>query len=995
MRKRRSYSAAFRNGNLGMKLSSPKSEIDNRLLAIEELFRQRQYAAATREISSLKNKELKLSEAEQGLYFSLRAAAANFEGNYKEALEFGLSAVKKLANCSLNSTYGRAQLVLSQSYSAVGDLKNAEMRARDALASYRRADDRIGQGDALNELARIAYIRCNYKAVYSYLEEALELVGDKPRKHAQITGNMGRILLRLGQWDDARTYLNDTLKFFVDNNQEVSQVNNLLDLGFLQIRLREFTDAVKNFNKALEKIATLGLKREKIYYLEYYGELLLEKGDFFKAKAVLSEAYQKGMMLAPGSALVTQSGRRLAEAEFSLDNIDDAMKYGQKALELALAIGEKAEIGLSRRIIAQIFASKGEFAEATENIEQALEVLREVGDPYDVARTLLVAADIKTRGNSPDTEKAVALLEEARRIFKKLGLDYWKANCDFDAGVYSCQIGDLARGFAKLSRAEKLFSNLGDTSRVRAVSKFLKTLSENAVALSVSQENSFKIFGELISAAEYSSIKSSPVSGILNILLSKCNADRAFVYSSDSPGPAIISSFALSETQVKRLEDGFKNIIGEEIAVNRPSLMLDCRRDPFINGLISDSPECVASVIVVPFATFDGSRCFLYLDRFSNEGLLNPFSQTELNFAVGFSDLISFKWAEIQKNELLEDNRRLRDQLQENAAFPNIITQNEKMFDILSQVRQIVNSNISVNIEGETGTGKDLLARAIHFNSTRRDKRFVSINCAALPETLLESELFGYKRGAFTGAERDKVGLIEEADGGTFFLDEIADMPLSIQAKILRVLESKEITRLGETIPRTVDVRIISATNKDLKVEMKSGGFRQDLYYRLSAMTFALPPLRDRKEDILLLVSHFLEGTGKTISAEALKLLSDHDWPGNIRELDNEVKRLVLLAGKNQTIEKNIVSSSISGHKETATNGSIHHAPANGEDVSFDDKFTLYDYLAEHEKHFILQALKEKHGIKKHAAALLNIPESTLRLKMKQYNIELDEIRPS
>ena len=980
---------------MGMKVSSPKIEIDNRLLAIEELFRQRQYTAALRELSVLDEKEFKSKEYEQGLYFSLKTAACNFEGNYKKALDFGLKAVKLLASFPLNSAYGRAQLVVSQSYSAVGDLKNAEMRARDALAAYRRGDDRIGQGDSLNELARIAYIRCNYKAVFSFLEEALALVGDKPRKHAQMTGNMGRILLRLGQWDKAMSYLEDTLQYFVENNHEVSQVNNLLDIAFLQIRLRDFAPAVRNLNKALEKIAALGLKREKIYYLEYYGELLLEKSDYFKAKAVLSEAYQKGMMLAPDSALVSQSGRRLAEAEFSLDNIDEAMKYGQKALELALALGEKAEIGLSRRVIAGIFAAKGEFGEAIENIDLALEILREVGDPYDLARTLIIAAEIRMKASDSDEEKAIAHLDESRRIFKRMDLDYWKATCDFDTGVFCCQRGDLSRGFSRLSRAEKLFNNLGDTSRVRAVSKFLQSLSENAVALSISQANSFKIFGELVSPAEFSDIKTSSVTGILNVLSEKCGASRAFVYSQASQEPRVIATLDLTSAQSKRLEEGFKNLLGQEFATGRPTLLLDSRRDPFVNELFPDAPECVASVIVVPFVSTDGGQCYLYLDRLSSDQSLNPFSQTELNFAVGFSDLISFKWAEIQKNALLEDNRRLRDQLQEHAAFPNIITQNGHMLDILSQVRQIVNSNISVTIEGETGTGKDLLARAIHFNSERREKRFVSINCAALPETLLESELFGYKRGAFTGADRDKSGLMEEADGGTFFLDEIADMPLSIQAKILRVLESKEMIRLGETTPRTVDVRIISATNKDLKVQMKEGAFRQDLYYRLSAMTFSLPPLRERREDILLLVSHFLDKSGKTISAEALKLLSEHDWPGNIRELDNEVKRLLLLAGTSNTIEMDIVSTSIKGQSETETNGSSHFDITSADDVEFDEQFTLYDFLAEHEKRFILKALIEKHGIKKHAAALLNIPESTLRLKMKQYDISPDEINPS
>ncbi len=230
------------------------------------------------------------------------------------------------------------------------------------------------------------------------------------------------------------------------------------------------------------------------------------------------------------------------------------------------------------------------------------------------------------------------------------------------------------------------------------------------------------------------------------------------------------------------------------------------------------------------------------------------------------------------------------------------------MLEMLAQLRQVIDSPISITIEGETGTGKDLLARAIHYNSIRRNKRFISVNCAALPETLLESELFGYKRGAFTGADRDKPGLFEEADGGTFFLDEVADMPLSIQAKVLRVLESKELVRLGETVPRKVDVRIISATNKDLKEQMAKRLFRQDLYYRLSALSYLLAPLRDRKEDIPLLVDHFLEESHKRVSQETMKALVAYDWPGNVRELENEMKKLVLLAGDNDEIGIDLLS---------------------------------------------------------------------------------------
>jgi transcriptional regulator with PAS, ATPase and Fis domain len=370
---------------------------------------------------------------------------------------------------------------------------------------------------------------------------------------------------------------------------------------------------------------------------------------------------------------------------------------------------------------------------------------------------------------------------------------------------------------------------------------------------------------------------------------------------------------------------------------------------------------------------------------------LNPFSQDALNFTVGFSDIIAFKSAELQRMKLLADNRRLKAQLMKEAAFPNIITRNHEMLRLLDQVRQVVDSSLSVTINGATGTGKDLLARAIHYNSIRRDKRFISVNCAALPETLLESELFGYRRGAFTGADRDKPGLFEEADGGTFFLDEIADMPASVQAKILRVLEAKEIVRLGENSPRKVDVRVISATNKDLKCEMEEKRFRQDLYYRLAGLTFTLPALADRREDIPLLVDHFLRESGKKLSPQVLKQLVAYDWPGNVRELDNEIKKLVLLSGTGEIIETDIVSAKVVSRRSMPS-ATIDGSAVPAEDIQFGREYTLYDYLAGHERRFIVKALRERHGVKKHAAALLSIPESTLRLKIKEYNIDMNRL---
>ena len=975
-----------------MNLSSPKIVFDEKLLAVEELFRQRKYKIAIEEFETLDASDFGTKDYELGLYYLLSADTEYFKSNYKKSVEHGLKAVKLLADYTLNRRFGKIQLILSKAYSALGDLKNAEMRARDGLASYRRCGDSVGQADSLNTIAGISFIRCNYDDVIEALEEGLTHVRNNPRKIAQLRGNLARIRVFTGQWELAEEETLEVIEYNRANNDETPLAINTLSLAYLQMRLRKFHLASKTLDTALEIIYRLDLKREKFIYLEYAGELAFEKGDNFKAKSFLTKAYEQGLLIAPGSDMVSQSVRRLAEVELALDNIDEAMKYGQKALETSLAIGEKVEVGLSKRVIAQIFSAQGEHHDALEYINQSVDLVREVGDPFELARTLLVMVNVHLASQSKNNNQIKLFLDETLKIFRKLNLSHWVAETEFKSGMFYCQSGNLVEGFKSLSKAEKIYTELGDKVKNRAVSKFLKSLSDQAVAYSVSQENEFKIFGNLITPIEISNIKTNQLDQILEVLLNHTGADRAIVYSPVYIDTPINTSFPISKNQSSKFVEQFNNLLGEEISKSKPSIILDCRRDPFINSLVVDSTDIVASIIVVPFKLSDGNTSYLYLDKLSRSNTLNPFSQDELNFAVGFSDIITFKWAEIQKQKLIEDNLRLKDQLRQKAAFPNIITTNQDMLEMLSQVRQVLNSNISLSIEGETGSGKDVLAQAIHYNSNRREKRFISVNCAALPEPLLESELFGHRRGAFTGADRDKSGLFEEADGGTFFLDEIGDMPLSIQAKVLRVLEEKEIVRLGETKPRQVDVRIISATNRDLKELMGEKLFRQDLYYRLSALTFKLPPLRERRDDIPFLIEHFLKDSSKSVSPEVLSKLVAYDWPGNIRELENEIKKMSLLSGDSHVIDVDVLSVSVSGQSDTSQSKVLTQYNES-DDVDFTKEFGLYDYLEQHEKGFIEKALKEKNGVKKHAADLLNIPESTLRLKIKQYNIDVSKLK--
>jgi Nif-specific regulatory protein len=318
---------------------------------------------------------------------------------------------------------------------------------------------------------------------------------------------------------------------------------------------------------------------------------------------------------------------------------------------------------------------------------------------------------------------------------------------------------------------------------------------------------------------------------------------------------------------------------------------------------------------------------------------------------------------------------------EQKIKFDNIIGESPAMKAVLSQLEKVIDTRATVCVEGETGTGKELIASAIHHQSSRRDKMFVAQNCAALPENLLESELFGHKRGAFTSADSDKKGLFEIADGGTLFLDEMGEMPMSLQAKLLRVLQEGTIRPVGATSEKQVDVRIICATNRDLSAEVEKGRFRQDLYYRLMVFPIKLPPLRDRREDIPQLAAHFLkryveeyriESPGFT--QDALDALSSYNWPGNIRELENEIQRIVIQAESGHWIEVTDLSPRLRKIEGTVT----RIAPKQG---------TLKEMMEQVERWLIAEALRDHGGNKTKTAVTLGITREGLHKKLAKFGV--------
>jgi len=322
----------------------------------------------------------------------------------------------------------------------------------------------------------------------------------------------------------------------------------------------------------------------------------------------------------------------------------------------------------------------------------------------------------------------------------------------------------------------------------------------------------------------------------------------------------------------------------------------------------------------------------------------------------------------------------LQNKLEINHAFGEIIGKTEKMQHLFTEIQIAAAGDISVLIQGETGTGKELIAKAIHDNSQRKEGPFVAINCAAIPTELIEGQLFGNEPGAFTGANERRIGYFEQADTGTLFLDEIGDMPLTLQAKLLRVLQEREFQRLGGTSTLSIDIRILAATNQDLKDALRDGYFREDLYHRLAAFPIKVPPLRDRREDIPILADHFIkkyaaaaEKSIRDISTDALQMLMQHDFPGNVRELENVIERAVLYERTDRLQPQSLLLHQTRGSSQPAT-----ISPTDATDILT---------LKEAERRAIIKALKTTGGNISAAARTLGIDRSTLYQKMEKHNL--------
>jgi DNA-binding NtrC family response regulator len=425
----------------------------------------------------------------------------------------------------------------------------------------------------------------------------------------------------------------------------------------------------------------------------------------------------------------------------------------------------------------------------------------------------------------------------------------------------------------------------------------------------------------------------------------------------------------------------------EKMRANPFDIVITDLKMPGIDGMEvlrtfrTEYPDAII-IMITGFSTVETAVEAMKLGAF--DYIPKPFTPDEVSIVVKKA---------IEKKSLLLENIYLRQELQEKYGFHNIVGKSKKMQEIYRIIAKVAMTDSTVLIYGGSGTGKELIARAIHFNSPRREKQFVPVDCAVLSENLLESELFGHVRGSFTGAVTTKPGLFEVADGGTVFLDEVGNISLAIQAKLLRVLQEREFTPVGGTKAKKVDIRLIAATNKDLEKMIKEETFREDLYYRLNIVPIYLPPLRERQEDISLLAVHFLkkyaEEMGKTVKGftpEAMEKLMRYPWPGNVRELENVIERTVVMIEDEMIRPEYLI---LPGQREKENLD--EHVPMTSEELKEIKKHMREKAVEEIERAFVLNALERNHWNVTRAAEEVGMLRPNFQALMRKYNLRARE----
>jgi transcriptional regulator with GAF, ATPase, and Fis domain/tetratricopeptide (TPR) repeat protein len=913
-------------------------------------------------------------------------------GQYRRSRRYGHYAYAILRNTDEHQAVARVEATIGLCYTRLGRPNEAIEWLQNAAATFRRIDDPDGLARSLNNLGLVYKNLREWREATRFLEQALRIderagLYALMRLHNQ---NLGLIRYCLGQWDLAEENFRRSLQIAIDTQHRQGEAMALMALGRLCRRRRQLDRAEELFRRALRLAVEANARRETVLAREFLAEVELNRDNPSAALQLLESALADAVEIAPEGDMVAEIENRMGFALLYLGRVDEGQTHLLRGVSLTERLGDRLEQAIAERGLARLEAMRGDAAGLDARIRAAAQCFEQLTEKYELAVTLATWSELLLL--LPTSQRMRVTLEPvadaARRaaaLFRELGVLPLAAEALLTHARLQAEREHYDAALSMLEQAELWLGESGDAEVEERAATLRREIERQYVAVSLSTCNEFRALEDANRLFRDATDMNDLLARTVRLAVENAGGDRGFVAFSSGGGRLdVVAQHGMGRDRARRVLQVMEATLGAKIAESGPMFSSRLAADPRFTGALGGALEGVGSLVCVPLNFPSQSVGIVYVDRF-NDNLLGAFKQRELNLLAVLASSAAVAIVESQRSFLFAENQALRQQLRSTPGLERVVGQSREMSDILNLLAKVGDSNATVLFMGETGTGKGLLAQVLHELSGRREHSFVQVNCAALPEQLLESELFGYVHGAFTGAVRDKAGLFEEAEGGTIFLDEIEKVPESVQAKLLHVLDRGEIRPVGSTRSRKVDARVICATGVDLRERIRSGRFLEDLYYRLNDITVRVPSLRERREDIPILAQHFLEMFSKQMekrirgfSPAVLRAFLDWEWRGNVRELEKTVKRMVVLADEGDSLEPPLLPGEM---RETPV------AVANGDNGYAEGK-DLRTNVAQLERRMIAETLERVAWNKARAARELGLSYPTMLAKIRTFKIE-------
>jgi transcriptional regulator with GAF, ATPase, and Fis domain len=951
------------------------------LLRVSDCHRKRgdfaaakEYLDRARSLSALTGEALGRIEYREG-YLLL------WQGAYDAALKTAFGAYRRLKRSESHGEVAYIQLLIANSYQRLGLAAEAEEFFMDALSSYRRAEDRVGIAYVYNSLGLLHKNACRWTRALASLSKSFDLAKTLGLSQHLIVVqlNLGVVYSKLRRFEDAISSFDAAASGAERFGDQASLARALLMLGRTHVARGSLGRGEKALLRAQAMADELGYERESALADEYLGELLMARNDLRCAQTNLSSALEKARRLAPQGDVVAECLRRVADVQYRLGAPADALASIDEGLRIALSCGELYEIGFFHRTRALALARTGDLAGGLESMAASIVSFDEYGNPFEksVSEQLLARLCVRARTEASLLKAKSALSDSVLALGK---LDEPRALIVSHALLSNVErrLGNVDDALLAVYEADRIASDEECAKYRKALAALRRRIEDQMSDATRRVLDQFSVLGEIQSGARSREQLEKGLESTLRFIIEKLGAASGFIAipSANGRGRQVVAREGLAAKEAQAIEAWYSK---RGDGSRGPVVVSDIEKDPSLADL-RDRISARGPLLIQDLG-FDNEGLGVMCVLKGADSPRGPIGQEDLHFVAAYSNLISLSVYELVRSE--RRGRAARARPGTSKGFESIVTDNKEMIHLLNLAERVAHSDATVLLQGETGTGKGLIAYAVHLLSERRDRAFVHVNCAALPEQLLESELFGHVRGAFTNAYFDKDGLLTEANGGTIFLDEIGKTSMAMQGKLLQFLDTGKVRKVGSNDFIGVDVRVICASKSNLLKLVEEGKFLEDFFYRINDFPLTVPPLRERREDIPLLIHHYVGKLARELSksiegttAEFMEKLAEYHWPGNVRELEKVVKRAIILADDGDALSVEHLAPEV-----------LRTAPEPDSVAGKNDE-TLRERIEQIEQAMILDAMRRHSGNKSQVAVHLGISYPNLLSKIKRYNIQ-------